>query len=120
MKINKSIISLNGLVFHSKIGLFDIEKVNGNAFIINISVEVDKIKFNDTIEGTIDYSDLFSIINNIMSKKFNLIETAAHKISKDIHSKFKNIKFCRIEIIKKNPPLNAQLDSSSFILESIN
>ena len=81
MKINKSTISLNGLQFKSKIGLFDFEKEEGNTFIINISVEVeaDKINYDDSIEGTVDYSNLFSIIEGEMSKEYNLIETWTFK-----------------------------------------
>lgn len=120
MKINKSIISLNGLEFRSKIGLYDFEKEKGNDFIINISVEVeeDKINYDDSIEGTVDYSNLFSIIEGEMSKEYNLIETVAHKISTDIHSQIKNIKLCKLEIIKKNPPVDGNVDNSSFILET--
>ena len=43
MKINNSTISLNGLEFKSKIGLFDFEKESGNTFIVNVSIDVDKI-----------------------------------------------------------------------------
>ena len=120
MKINKSTISLNGLEFKSKIGLFGFEKKEGNTFIINISVEVevDKINYDDSIEGTVDYFNLFSIIEGEMSKEYNLIETVAHKISTDIHSQIKNIKLCKLEIIKKNPPIDGNVDNSSFILET--
>tara|TARA_Y100001933_G_scaffold42565_1_gene39708 strand:- start:9 stop:371 length:363 start_codon:yes stop_codon:yes gene_type:complete len=118
MKINNSTISLNGLVFKSKIGLFDFEKESGNTFIVNVSIDVDKIIYDDTIEGTVDYSNLFSIIESEMSKEYNLIETVAHKISSSIHSQIKNIKLCRLEIIKKNPPIDGNVDNSSFILET--
>ena len=64
MKINNSTISLNGLEFKSKICLFDFEKESGNTFIVNVSIDVDKIIYDDTIEGTVDYSNLFSIIEN--------------------------------------------------------
>ena len=118
MKINNSTISLNGLEFKSKIGLFDFEKENGNTFIVNVSIDVDKIIYDDTIEGTVDYSNLFSIIESEMSKEYNLIEKVAHKISSSIHSRIKNIKLCRLEIIKKNPPIDGNIDNSSFILET--
>ena len=118
MKIKNSTISLNGLEFKSKIGLFDFEKESGNTFIVNVSIDVDKIIYDDTIEGTVDYSNLFSIIENEMSKEYNLIETVAHKISSSIHSQIKNIKLCRLEIIKKNPPIDGNVDNSSFILET--
>ena len=118
MKIKNSTISLNGLEFKSKIGLFDFEKENGNTFIVNVSIDVDKIIYDDTIEGTVDYSNLFSIIESEMSKEYNLIETVAHMISTSIHSRIKNIKLCRLEIIKKNPPIEGTVDNSSFILET--
>ena len=118
MKINYSTISLNGLEFKSKIGLYDFEKENGNTFIVNISVNVDKIMYDDSIEGTLDYSSLFSIIDREMSKEYNLIETVAHRISSNVHSQIKNIKLCRLEIIKKNPPIDGNVDNSSFILET--
>ena len=118
MKINNSTISLNGLEFNSKIGLFDFEKEKGNTFIVNISIDVNNIIYDDTIEGTVDYSNLFSIIEREMSKEYNLIETVAHKISISIHSQIKNIKLCRLEIIKKNPPIDGNVDNSSFILET--
>ena len=95
MKINNSIISLNGLEFNSKIGLFDLEKENGNTFIVNVSIDIDKIIYDDTIEGTVDYSNLFSIIDREMSKEYNLIETVAHRISSNVHSQIKNIKLCK-------------------------
>ena len=119
MKINNSTISLNGLKFKSKIGLFDFEKEKGNSFVINVSIDVKKIIYDDSIEGTVDYSNLFSIIEEEMSKEYNLIETVAHKISSNIHSQIKNIKLCRLEIIKKKPPLEDCVDNSSFILETI-
>ena len=118
MKINNSTISLNGLEFKSKIGLFDFEKERGNTFIVNVSIDVDKITYDDSIEGTVDYSNLFSIIDREMSKEYNLIETVAHRISNNIHSQIKNIKLCKIEIIKKNPPIDGNVDNSSFILET--
>ena len=118
MKINNSTISLNGLEFKSKIGLFDFEKERGNTFIVNVSIDVDKITYDDSIEGTVDYSKLFSIIDGEMSKEYNLIETVAYKISSSIHSQINNTKLCRIEIIKKNPPIEGEVENSSFILET--
>ena len=53
-----------------------------------------------------------------MSKEYNLIETVAHRISSNVHSQIKNIKLCRLEIIKKNPPIDGNVDNSSFILET--
>lgn len=120
MKINRSTISLNGLKFKSKIGLYDFERDQGNNFIVNISVDSEKIRFNDKIGGTVNYEKMYSIVESEMSVSCNLMETVAHNISKRIHSELENIKLCKIEIIKENPKIVGDLDNSSFILETTN
>ena len=54
MKIKGSSISLNDIKFHSKIGLYDFEKQEGNDFIVNISVQVDDLRYDDKISSTVD------------------------------------------------------------------
>ena len=120
MKINRSTISLNGLKFNSKIGLYDFERDQGNNFIVNISVDSEKIRFNDKIGGTVNYEKMYSIVESEMSVSCNLMETVAHNISNRIHSELENIKLCKIEIIKENPKIVGDLDNSSFILETTN
>ena len=120
MKINRSTISLNGLKFISKIGLYDFERDQGNNFIVNISVDSEKIRFNDKISGTVNYEKMYSIVESEMSVSCNLMETVAHNISNRIHSELENIKLCKIEIIKENPKIVGDLDNSSFILETTN
>ena len=120
MKINRSTISLNGLKFKSKIGLYDFERDQGNNFIVNISVDSEKIRFNDKINGTVNYEKMYSIVESEMSVSCNLMETVAHNISKRIHSELENIKLCKIEIIKENPKIGGDLDNSSFVLETTN
>ena len=120
MKINRLTISLNGLKFKSKIGLYDFERDQENNFIVNISVDSEKIRFNDKINGTVNYEKMYSIVESEMSVSCNLMETVAHNISKRIHSELENIKLCKIEIIKENPKIVGDLDNSSFILETTN
>ena len=62
MKIKGSSISLNDIKFHSKIGLYDFEKQEGNDFIVNISVQVDDLRYDDKISSTVDYGNIFDII----------------------------------------------------------
>ena len=110
MKINKSLLSLNGLKFNSKIGVYDFEKLNGNEFIINISLNIDNNNFDDeSVYGTIEL---------VMNKSFNLIETAAYEISKNIYVEFDQISSCTIEIIKLKPKIKGEINNSTFLLET--
>ena len=105
MKINKSLLSLNGLKFNSKIGVYDFEKLNGNEFIINISLNIDNNNFDDHIKKALDYESVYGIIELVMNKSFNLIETAAYEISKNIYLEYDQISSCNIEIIKLKPKI---------------
>ena len=99
MKINKSLLSLNGLKFNSKIGVYDFEKLNSYEFIINISLNIDNNNFDDHIKRALDYESVYGTIELVMNKSFNLIETAAYEISKNIYLEFDQISSCTIEII---------------------
>ena len=118
MKINKSLLSLNGLKFNSKIGVYDFEKLNGNEFIINISMNIDNNNFDDDIKKALDYELVYGIIELVMNKSFNLIETAAYEILKNIYLEFDQISSCAIEIIKLKPKIKGGINNSTFLLKT--
>ena len=118
MKINKSLLSLNGLKFNSKIGVYDFEKLNGNEFIINISLNIDNNNFDDHIKKALDYESVYGIIELVMNKSFNLIETAAYEISKNIYLEFDQISSSTIEIIKLKPKIKGEINNSTFLLKT--
>tara|TARA_Y100000780_G_C13486053_1_gene340388 strand:+ start:135 stop:509 length:375 start_codon:yes stop_codon:yes gene_type:complete len=118
MKINKSLLSLNGLKFNSKIGVYDFEKLNGNEFIINISLNIDNNNFDDHIKKALDYELVYGIIELVMNKSFNLIETAAYEISKKMYLEFDQISSSTIEIIKLKPKIKGGINNSTFLLET--
>ena len=118
MKINKSLLSLNGLKFNSKIGVYDFEKLNGNEFIINISLNIDNNNFDDHIKKALDYELVYGIIELVMNKSFNLIETAAYEISKNIYLEFDQISSSTIEIIKLKPKIKGEINNSTFLLKT--
>ena len=118
MKINKSLLSLNGLKFNSKIGVYDFEKLNGNEFIINISLNIDNNNFDDHIKKALDYESVYGIIELVMNKSFNLIETAAYEISKKMYLEFDQISSSTIEIIKLKPKIRGGINNSTFLLKT--
>ena len=118
MKINKSLLSLNGLKFNSKIGVHDFEKLNGNEFIINISLNINNNNFDDHIKRALDYELVYRTIELVMNKSFNLIETVAYEISKNIYLEFDQISSSTIEIIKLKPKIKGEINNSTFLLET--
>jgi len=58
------------------------------------------------LEDTIDYADLFAIIDQAMKDPVDLLETLAQHIAAEIHRKYPQVTETDIEIEKLNPPID--------------
>ena len=107
MKIKINAIKLFG--YH---GLYDIEKENGQNFIIDIVVETSyQDKCHDSIENTIDYVEITNQVKATFNKnRYNLIEALAVDISGAI-MKNKKVEATRVSIKKTSPPIELDLES---------
>ena len=106
MKIRINQIKLFG--YH---GIYQIEKDQGQEFLINVEMEVPDLDYKDNIENTIDYTNIIDIVNNIFnSKRYNLLETLSVDISNKIMENH-SINCVMISIKKISPPIDVNLDS---------
>ena len=107
MKIKINEIKLFG--YH---GLYDIEKENGQDFIINIVVEAGyRDKYHDSIESTIDYVKIANQVKATFNEnRYNLIETLAIDIS-DAIMKDEAVDATTVSIKKISPPIDLELES---------
>lgn len=92
------------------------ERILGNTFIINCKVGIENHPVN-SIKDTIDYAALLEIVKKHFSAATPLLETLAQNIESESKLLFPDLKYFLISIQKKNPALNAQLESSEIILE---
>ena len=103
-------IILEGMLFKSFIGVFDFEQERGNKFEVQLTVEDDSIvSENDTLEGTLDYTLLFGICQEVMSGRYRLIETAAQKIIAETKKLISDSGTVTVRICKLNPPLGGDI-----------
>ena len=99
-------IHLQSLEFKTFHGLYDEEKVLGNIFEVNLTVQYQpEILPIVNIEQTINYQNLFEIVERRMNIATELLETLVTFISNDIATAFPFIKHIEISITKKNPPI---------------
>ncbi|MQG19484.1 MAG: dihydroneopterin aldolase [SAR202 cluster bacterium] len=95
--INKDKIILKGMKFHAYHGVHEWEKSSGQIFIVDIEIfkNLSISGKTDSIEDTVDYSNIFREVKTIMeSKSHNLLESVAEMIASTIISKYQvnNIK----------------------------
>ncbi len=99
-------IHLQNLQFKAFHGLYAEEKVLGNIFEVNLTVKYQpEILPIINIDQTINYQNLFEIVEKRMNVATELLETLVTLISNDIETAFPYIRHIEISITKKNPPI---------------
>jgi dihydroneopterin aldolase len=62
-------------MFHAFHGLYEEEKKNGNNFVVNVDIEVDTDGIISDLQQTVDYVEVFQLIQKRMLQATPLLET---------------------------------------------
>src|SRR5665213_1606294 len=111
-------ISLHGAEFFAYDGWYPEEQKLGNQFIVDIDVDFDAEKNfkEDEIGSTINYEQLYEIVEEQMKQTKKLIETVARNILDDTKRKLPAAKNVRVSIKKLHPPLKGKVAYSCITL----
>ncbi|MDG5800520.1 dihydroneopterin aldolase [Marinilabiliaceae bacterium ANBcel2] len=114
-----STIELEEMIFYAYHGCFKEEKVVGNRFIVNVSLQNDitKAAESDRIEDALNYTEVYNTIKEEMIIKSNLLENVAERISERLMKEFDAIEYLKLKISKMNPPMGGQMKAVSIITE---
>lgn len=100
-------ISLNNVRFRAYHGLYPEERQKGNDFVVNMQVMyMPQQEVITELDQTINYATLFEIINSVMQKPVDLLETLVQTIAKAVHTQFPQIKEVNVSVEKLNPPID--------------
>ena len=90
-------IVIKDLILKKIFGFYPNEKTKPQRLKFNIKLELVKnLQFNDQdLQTILDYDEIINIINNILDKKINFLETLADQIIVEI---FQNSKITAIEL----------------------
>lgn len=99
-------IQLHNLHFFAYHGLYEDEKILGNEFEVNISMNVkvlteDKVSIGDTI----NYAEAYEVVKEVFNQRENLLETICINICTAAKNQFPRLKKIAIQIIKLHPPI---------------
>ncbi len=106
-------IKLKDLAFYAYHGVLAEEKKIGQKFIIDVEILADlrKAGISDEVSDTINYAQVYGIIENIVvNKRFNLLEALAESIANSILDKYPMIKEVNIGIKKPEAPIKGIYD----------
>ena len=119
MKIENGYIELKGLRFTAKHGVMPQERVVGGEYVVSVRVgcNLEKAVVSDDVKDTLNYAELYQIINKEMQTPSCLLEHVAGRIGERILSAFPQALSVEIEMTKQNPPMGADCDGATVFLK---
>jgi len=107
-------IYLNEMVFYGYHGVQPEERVLGQRFIVNLTIETDKNTDSHIhhLSDTVDYTKIYEEVKHTMEKKqFHLLENCANEILDTVFAHFDKIVAAEVRIKKPSVPINGSLGS---------
>lgn len=100
-------INLCNLEFHAYHGVYEQERILGNQFLVSVSVKFPmQGKDRQSIEDTINYEEIFRLIERQMKQPEELLENLVSNIGVQLRTRFPRIQYMKVEVTKKNPPVS--------------
>ncbi len=112
-------ITIKGLKIFGYHGVNEEEKEEGQNFVFDVVLHVDrkKFKFNDLLDTTVNYAKVVKVIKRVVTEnKFNLIETLAEAIAKEIICNFEDVQAIEVEVKKPEAPMKAEFEYVSAMI----
>ena len=122
MELTSTYILLQGLQYHAFIGVGEQEQVVGNDYVLDIRLGYPfaAAMESDVVNDTLNYADVFNVVSEVMKQPSKLLEAAAGKIVKELCARYKRLESIDLKLVKRNPPMGADCDSTGVELHLIN
>lgn len=105
--------------FRAYHGCFKEEKIVGNDFIVNLTLETDLEKpcQTDSISDTVNYQTVYSLVKEQMEISSDLLENVCERILNTIYDAFGDkILSAFVKVDKLNPPMGGRMRCVSVSL----
>ena len=114
----KAIIELENMAFHASHGCYDLEKVVGNRFLVDVRLEADagEAAREDDLSKSINYLTVYELVREQMSRPSNILENVAHRILDALHTAFPTLEHTTVKVSKLAPPLGGKVDKVSVTM----
>ena len=112
------LIQIEGMEFYSFHGHYKEERIVGNKFLVDLTIETDMQKpaESDNLKDAVNYQHAYQIVKQEMEKKSHLLEHIAGRILAALYSEMQGIKKATVKVSKMNPPMGGKITSVSVVL----
>lgn len=112
------IVEIEGMHFYAYHGHFEAERVVGNEFLVDVTLETVCLKAaaSDDLEDALNYQAVYDLIKREMQVKSHLLEHIAWRILDALYAEFSTIQKAKVKVSKLNPPMGGQIEKASVTL----
>lgn len=112
------LIQIENMEFYSFHGHFKEERIVGNRFIVDLTIETDMKKpaESDNLKDAVNYQRVYEIVKQQMEMKSHLLEHIAGRILDAIYSEMEGITKATVKVSKMNPPMGGKIGSVSIVI----
>lgn len=114
-----ALIDIEGMEFYAFHGHFDVEKIAGNRFLVNLKIEADLSKAGQTdkLADTLDYQKAYLAVKEEMAIPSDLLEHVSQRIINRIKAEFPEVRKVTVKVSKMNPPMGGPIEKVSVTME---
>jgi dihydroneopterin aldolase len=112
------LIQIENMEFYSFHGHFKEERIVGNKFLVNLTIETDMTvpQESDNLKDAVNYQRIYLIVKQQMEMKSYLLEHIAGRIIDSIYAEMKGIQKITVKVSKMNPPMGGKIGSVSVVI----
>jgi len=112
------LIQIENMEFYSFHGHFKEERIVGNKFLVNLTIETDMAipQESDNLKDAVNYQRIYLIVKQQMEMKSYLLEHIAGRIIDSIYAEMKGIEKITVKVSKMNPPMGGKIGSVSVVM----
>jgi dihydroneopterin aldolase/2-amino-4-hydroxy-6-hydroxymethyldihydropteridine diphosphokinase len=106
--------------FYGHHGVLPEERKIGQRFLVDVTLNADLYEagVNDRLDQTINYAEVYTQVRRIVEgPPCQLIEAVAQRIADRLLSRFPTVVFCKIRVIKPDPPIAGYFDSMAVEID---
>lgn len=114
----KAVIELENMSFQSFHGCYELEKVVGNRFLVDLAIEVEagEAAERDDLTKSVNYLTVYEVVKEQMDIPSNILENVAKRIIDSIYSRFPQATRVTAKVSKLAPPLGGKIEKVSVTL----
>ena len=111
----KTVIELENMEFRAFHGCYDLEKVVGSRFRVDVAIEAEigDAAAHDSLKGTVNYARVYEVIHAQMMIPSDIIENVALRIIDAIREKFPETLRVTAKVAKIAPPIAGKIGQVS-------